>query len=82
MPHQLNQLAALHDRLNEARAEAARQLLAALREKARSDAEAQKAIEQLKLGTTEPGVKDFPSDSTSTSTTSTRDGRRSLARSQ
>ena len=53
---------ALHDRLNEARAEAARQLLAALREKAHSDAEAQKAIEQLKAGSAESGVKDFPSD--------------------
>jgi hypothetical protein len=56
------QFAALHDKLNEARAEAARQLLAALREKARSDTEAQKAIEQLKLGTGESGVKDFAND--------------------
>ena len=50
------------NRLNEARAEAARQLLAALREKARTDTQAQKAIEQLKAGTGEAGVKDFPSD--------------------
>jgi hypothetical protein len=56
------QLVGLHDRLNEARAEAARQLLAALREKARSDAEAQKAIEQLKPGSGDSGVKDFPND--------------------
>lgn len=56
------QLAELHERLNQARLDSARQMLAALREEARSNTEAQKAIEQLKLGTAEDGVKDFPND--------------------
>jgi hypothetical protein len=54
-------LAALHRRLREAQAEAARQALAALRARAKSDLEAQKELEKLAPGTAEAFVKDFPS---------------------
>jgi hypothetical protein len=55
-----NELAALHARLRKAQVEAAQQVLAALREAAKSSAEAQAAIEQLKQGSDEGGVKNFP----------------------
>jgi hypothetical protein len=53
------ELADLHARLREAQAEAARQVLALLREKAKSDKEAQKTLEDLKAGSAESGVKDM-----------------------
>jgi len=53
------ELAELHARLRQGQAEAARQLLALLHEKAKSDREAQKALEELKAGTAESGVKDL-----------------------
>jgi hypothetical protein len=51
-------LAALHTALRKAKSEAARQVLAALKEKAKSDVEAQKALEKLKAGSNESFVKD------------------------
>jgi hypothetical protein len=53
------ELSELHARLRQAQVEAARQLLALLHEKAKSDKEAQKALEDLKAGTAESGVKDM-----------------------
>jgi hypothetical protein len=53
------ELAALYEKLHQAQVEAARQALAALREKARSDKEAQKALEDIKAGLADSGVKDF-----------------------
>jgi hypothetical protein len=54
-------LTALHSRLRQAQLEAARRALAALKEKARSDVEAQRELEKLKPGSGESLVKDFPS---------------------
>jgi hypothetical protein len=54
-------LTALHARLRQAQLEAARRALAALKEKARSDMEAQRELEKLKPGSGEALVKDFPS---------------------
>ena len=54
------ELAAIHNRLRQAQTEAARQVLAALREAAKTSAEAQAAIEELKPGFAEGGIKNFP----------------------
>jgi hypothetical protein len=54
-------LADLYVRLRKAQVEAARQVLAALREKAKTDLEAQKALARLKEGSNEAFVKEFPS---------------------
>lgn len=53
-------LAALHAKLRDAQAEAARKALAALKEKLKSDLAAQKEIEKLAPGSAEAFVKDFP----------------------
>ena len=53
-------LAELHTKLNEARAEAARQLIATLKEKVKTDTDAQKAIEDLKPGSSDPAVREDP----------------------
>ncbi len=54
------ELAALHARLRAAQVKAAREALAALQEKAKSDLEAQKALEKLKAGSGDTFVKDYP----------------------
>lgn len=54
------ELAAVHNKLRQGQAEAARQVLAALRDAAKTSAEAQAAIEELKPGFEEGGVKNFP----------------------
>jgi hypothetical protein len=53
-------LAALHARLRQAQLDAARKALAALREKAKSDLEAQKTLEKLKPGSGDLFIKDYP----------------------
>jgi hypothetical protein len=53
-------LTALHDRLRQAQIAAAQKALAALREKAKSDLEAQKELEKLKPGSNESFVKQYP----------------------
>lgn len=53
------ELAAVHTRLRQAQTEAAQQALAALREAAKSSAEAQAALDELKPGTGESGTRDF-----------------------
>src|SRR5262249_10515197 len=53
------ELASLHARLRQAQIEAARKALAALQEKAKSDLEAQKALEKLKAGSGDTFVKDY-----------------------
>ena len=55
-------LGKLHDRLRTAQAEAARQALADLKEKAKSDVEAQKVLEKLPPGSDKQQVKDFPDE--------------------
>jgi len=55
------ELANLHARLRQAQLEAARKALAVLQEKAKSDLEAQKALEKLKAGSNDTFVKDYPS---------------------
>jgi hypothetical protein len=52
-------LAALHSRLRQAQAELARRALAALKEKAHSDLQAQKELEKLQAGSAESHLKDF-----------------------
>jgi hypothetical protein len=54
------ELAELHARLRKAQVEAAQQVLAALQAAAKNNADAQAAIDQLKAGTAESGVKNFP----------------------
>jgi hypothetical protein len=54
------ELAAIHHRLRQAQTEAARQVLTALREAAKTSLEAQAAIDDLKPGFAEGGVKNFP----------------------
>lgn len=53
-------LTALHAQLRQAQVEAAQKAIAALKEKAKSDLEAQKELEKLPPGTAEAMVKDFP----------------------
>lgn len=55
-----DQLHGLHDQLRKAQLEAAMKALAALREKLKSDLEAQKELEKLAPGTTEAFLKDYP----------------------
>ena len=55
-----DQLTALHEMLRKAQADAAQKALAALKEKLKSDLEAQKEIEKLAPGTAEAFLKDFP----------------------
>ena len=50
----------LHGRLRDAQLKAAQKALAALREKAKSDLEAQKELEKLQPGSSENFVKNFP----------------------
>jgi hypothetical protein len=52
-------LAALHARLRQAQAEAAKKALAALKDRAKSDVQAQKELEQLVPGSADNYVKDF-----------------------
>jgi hypothetical protein len=52
-------LAGVHARLKDAQAEATRKALAALKEKAKSDLEAQKELDKLAAGTDDAFVKDF-----------------------
>ncbi len=54
------QLTALHAQLRKAQVEAAQKALAALKEKAKTDLEAQKELEKLQDGTSEDFTKDFP----------------------
>ncbi len=54
-----DQLQALHGRLRQAQAEATQRALAALKEKAKSDVQAQKELEKLKPGSAEAFVKEF-----------------------
>jgi hypothetical protein len=53
-------LAMLHAQLRQAQAEAAQKALAALKEKAKSDLEAQKELEKLAPGGSEAFLKDYP----------------------
>jgi hypothetical protein len=53
-------LTALHDLLRQAQLKAAQKALAALKEKAKSDLEAQKELEKLKPGSADAFVKDYP----------------------
>ncbi len=50
----------LHAQLRQAQADAAQKALAALKEKAKSDLEAQKELEKLEAGTGKAGLKDYP----------------------
>jgi hypothetical protein len=52
----------LYTKLNEAKAEATRRMLAALREKSKTDTNAQKPIEDLKPGTPESAVREDPNN--------------------
>ncbi len=54
------QLTAIHDNLRKAQVEAAQKALAALKEKAKSDVEAQKEIDKLAPGTAEAFLKELP----------------------
>lgn len=55
-----DQLTAIHEQLRKAQVEAAQKALAALKEKAKSDLEAQKELEKLPPGTAEALLKDYP----------------------
>jgi hypothetical protein len=57
-----NALAALHARLRQAQAEATKLALAALKQRAKSDLQAQKELEQLAAGSADSHVTDFPAD--------------------
>jgi hypothetical protein len=55
-------LAKLHANLRRAQAEATKKALAALKERAKSDLQAQRALEELAPGSADRLVKDFPND--------------------
>lgn len=54
------QLALVHATLRQAQADAAQKALAALKERAKSDLDAQKALEKLEAGSGQAGLKDYP----------------------